>query len=239
MHTPDPPPVAPALCTHPSTLGNQAQRAKWIDSKAVQAQKSLRTRRSDPFRVRPYPWLALAAAIGLAFATVLLMGGGHAHAPEMLGAHSPSLRTSTPVAHPSLSAEFALLRTAAPTPLPPAYLRAVQSASSHYALVPSAARESREGVWLVPGRDGLCLMMLDEEGVGGHCVSRAVAESDGVSFVVRNTRSGQELVTGAVPDGIVRVRALASNGATLATAIPRSSIYRLTAKNIRKMSTDR
>jgi hypothetical protein len=81
--------------------------------------------------------------------------------------------------------------------------------------------------------------MVDIDGIGGSCVSLAVAENEGVFFVARNTRSGQELVTGAVPDGITRVRALAADGATLAVATPRSSIYSLTAKDIRHISVER
>lgn len=244
------PHLNPPMCKHrtcpPSlplfahlTLGIKPSETKLdqLESRAGAAGSG--TRRSGPFRIRRYAWLAFVAVIGLAFAIILLTAGGHAHAPKTLGAHSPPLQVSTPVASRPLAAEFALLRMAVATPLPRTYLRAVQRAPAHYALMPSEARESSDGVWLIPGRNGLCVMMLDDEGVGGDCVSRAVAEREGVAFIVRNTRSGQELVTGAVPDGVVRVRALASNGATLATATPRSSIYRLTAKNIRKMSTDR
>ena len=147
----------------------------------------------------------------------------HPRAPTM-----PALQSAT--------ADFALLRSAAAEPLPRGDLLA--RAPARYALVPSGARESKDGVWLIPGHNGLCVLVPDSEGRGGSCVSLAAAESEGVFFVVRDTRSGQEHVTGAVPDGTVRVRALAADGATLALATPRSSIYRLTARNIRRISLE-
>jgi hypothetical protein len=173
--------------------------------------------------------LLLLLAIPLAaFIVAQLTAGGRLSHPRALAKVAPQ----------SATADFVLLRSAAAEPLPHAYLRAVRRAPARYALMPSGARESKDGVWLVPGHNGLCVMMADSEGHGGSCVSLAAAESKGVSFTVRDTRNGQELVRGAVPDGTVRVRALAADGATLAVAMPRSSMYRLTARNIQRISLE-
>ncbi len=142
------------------------------------------------------------------------------------------------VARRSATADFALLRSVAVKPLPHAYLRFVQRVPAQYEIMPAGARESQDGVWLIPGHDGLCIAMIDSEGIGGSCASLAAAESEGVSLVVRDSRSGQELVTGAVPDSTAHVRALAQDGATLALATPQSSIYRLKGRNIEKISLD-
>lgn len=178
---------------------------------------------------RLYALLGLTAVALSAIVVVVLTADGRSRTP------SAPMR----VALRSATADFALLRSAAAEPLPAGYLRAVRRVPAGYGLMLSGARESKDGVWLIPGRNGLCVFMADSEGRGGSCGSLAAAESEGVSFVVRDARSGQELWTGAVPDGTVRVRALAVDGATLAVATPRSSVYRLTARNIQKISAER
>lgn len=187
----------------------------------------------DPFppanprhRVRA---LLLLTTVAVAVVVVVeLTTGGHARPTD----------ASTTVAPRSATADFALLRSVAAEPLPHAYLRFVQRATLRYDLMPSGARESRSGVWLIPGHNGLCIAMVDSEGPGGACVTLAVAEREGVAFTIRYSRSGRELVTGAAPDGTARVRALAEDGATLAQATPRSSIYRLNARNIQRISLE-
>jgi hypothetical protein len=201
-------------------------------------------------RVRLYALLGLTAAVGLAAVTVVLLtAGGRSHVPAAAGGRSRALETPgghshAPVAPPrvalrSVTADFALLRSAAVDSLPRRYLSAVRHVPTKYELIPSGARESKDGVWLVPGHNGLCLFLTDSEGPAVVCGSLAEAESKGVSFFTRNQRSGQEHWTGAVPDGTVQVRALAADGATLAIATPESSIYRLTATNVQKISAER
>jgi hypothetical protein len=178
---------------------------------------------------RPLQLLGLTAIV-LTVVIVLLLTGGR---------RSRKVALPTTVAPGWAVADFALLRSAPEEPLSRRYLKTVQRLPASFELVPSEARESRGGVWLIPGRYGLCLLVVDSEGPGGSCNSLEAAESEGVSFHERNARSGQERWTGAVPDGTVRVRALAADGATLAVAAPRSSIYRLTARNVEKVSAER
>jgi hypothetical protein len=135
--------------------------------------------------------------------------------------------------------DFALLRSAPGEPLPRTYLKAVEHVPSRFGLMPSLARKSDDGVWLIPGRNGLCVLLTDSEGPGDSCNTLGAAEREGVAFIARDTHSGQELWTGAVPDGTIRVRALAADGATLAVATPRSSLYRLTARNVATLLTER
>lgn len=179
--------------------------------------------------VRLYALLVLTAVALTAFILLGLTERGHSRKAEVPATVPPR----------SAVADFALLRSAPGDPLPRAYLQAVQRLPASYELMPSGARKSKGGVWLIPGRYGLCLLMADSEGRGGFCNSLEAAEREGVSFHERDARSEHERWTGAVPDGIVRVRALAANGATLAVAAPRSSIYRLTAKNVQTISAER
>jgi hypothetical protein len=201
------------------------------DEAAVRAeeQSAAVSRPRAASRVSLHALLALMAVVVTAVIVVRLTAGGRSRSPGVPARIAPR----------SAVADFALLRSVAAEPLPRTYLQAVQRAPASYELMPSGARESKDGVWLIPGRNGLCVFMVDIEGRGGFCDSLAAAESKGVSFVVRDARSGQELWTGAVPDGTVRVRALAADGATLAVATPRSSIYRLTARNVQTISAER
>jgi hypothetical protein len=178
---------------------------------------------------RPLRLLGLTAVVLTVVLVLLLTGGGRSRKAEL----------PAKVASGWAVADFALLRSAPGEPLSRRYLKTVQRLPPSLELVPSEARESRGGVWLIPGRYGLCLLVVDSEGLGGACNSLEAAESEGVSFHQRDARSGQERWTGAVPDGTVRVRALAADGATLAVAAPRSSIYTLTARNAQKISDER
>jgi hypothetical protein len=192
-------------------------------------------------RRRLFAMLVLALAVGLA--VVLVTTGGRSRAPataSVTGGRSPAPTTAPERVVPSsITADFALLRSPAVDPLPGIYLSAVRHVPAKYELVPSEARESVDDVWVVPGRNGLCLFGTDSEGTYDACGLRAAAEKEGVSFYPRDQSSGRELWTGVVPDGTVRVRALAADGATLAVATPHSSIYDLIATNVQKVSAER
>jgi hypothetical protein len=214
---------------------DQAVRAGHEDAVAFRS-------RAVSSRGRQFALLVLASALGLA--VVLLMTGGRSHAPAAAGVAKPGGRSHAPAAPergspPSITADFALLRSPAVDPLPGIYLSAVRHVPAKYKIMPSWARESVDDVWLVPGRNGLCLFGTDGEGPHTVCGLRAAAEREGVSFYVRDQSSGRELWTGAVPDRTVRVRAIGADGATLAVATPHSSIYELTATNAQRVSAER
>jgi hypothetical protein len=208
---------------------SEVSRPLHEDAARARAQTANVSRPRVGFRVRLY---SLFGLIAVALTVVIVLrptAGGHSRKPEV----------STTVALRPAVADFALLRSAQGKPLPRTYLRTVRRLPAKFELMPSGARESKDGVWLIPGRNGLCVLKADSEGPGGSCGSLHAAESEGVWFDERDPRSGQELWTGAVPDGTVRVRALAADGATVAVATPRSSIYRLTARNALTISAER
>jgi hypothetical protein len=208
---------------------SEVSRPLHEDAARGKAQTANVSRPRPIFRVRLYALCGLIAVVLTVVIVLRRVAGGHSGKPEV----------STTVALRPAVADFALLRSAQGEPLPRTYLRTVRRLPARFELMPSGARESKDGAWLIPGRKGLCVLKVDSEGPGAGCGSLRAAESEGVWFDERDARSGQELWTGAVPDGIVRVRALAADGATVAVATPRSSMYRLTARNALTISAER
>jgi hypothetical protein len=165
----------------------------------------------------------LVCTIMLVAALVSLIATAHSSG-------SPTPSRSDPLA--AQRDRFALLRTPAVTPLPPAFQTAVDRAPDSYALDVPGARENASGVWLIPGSGGMCIAVLDSDGVGMSCQTTEATEAGELTFSAREAATGQEQIVGVAPDGVGTATGFGSDGAAVSSAPVTSSTYAMRARNV-------
>lgn len=168
--------------------------------------------RSPLMRARPK---ALAASLLPAAAVLVLI----ISAPRASHAQSAG-RPSTG----ALVSAFSVLRQPSVAKLPQTIGGAVSHVPSSYALDVSRARRSANtGAWLIPGAGGLCIAMLDSEGVGVSCATAASAERGELAFQEVTSPEQDTTVIGAAPDWIPSVQIRGAAAAPTSVAVKEST----------------
>jgi hypothetical protein len=136
------------------------------------------------------------------------------------------------------AADFALLRRAPGMPTPAKLVGDLAHAPASYGLVPSMARQARDGAWLIPGASGTCLAVTAGGGIGISCAPNGATENGELRFSIRDQASGNEHITGIAPDGHSTVRAVAADGTTLAATDVTENSYELGARNPARLAVE-
>ncbi len=172
--------------------------------------------------------LALLVLLGIAIgATLLSIGDSGASSPAQAGAGGGTAEAAKADAAPIKEVElgqrqaFAVLR--GPSEELPGTIRAMLSAPGagrgfNFDFAQKATPAGSESpVWVIPGRDWICIFVQLEHSGGLSCDTTAGAASDGIDLAVAGpSKDGEpsqiESTVGLVPDGVQAVRFAGNEG---------------------------
>jgi hypothetical protein len=186
--------------------------------------------------------LAAAMLASLVFGAIAVSRAASPHHKRPAEAAHPV----RPAEAPALYGRFAVLRSARlaasaspDTALPAEYAEHLVEAGTIYAkfeLEPAEAHvvpvAGTSGLWVIPGRNGICLAIPDAVLITTDCGSVAKATTDGL-MVVQRPSSGP-VVYGLVPDG-ASVSAEGMDGSATTVGVA-DNVFRRTAASLRAMS---
>jgi hypothetical protein len=115
---------------------------------------------------------------------------------------------------------------AMPPPLAEAVTRG--GPSKWYGANPALAKQSRKGLWLIPGTDALCIYRrVDREGGTVGCIGSLKQAAEG--FVTIGGIAPKDVVIGVVPKGVTSVRLTLQSGKSRTVAV-RRNVFSVPAK---------
>jgi hypothetical protein len=133
--------------------------------------------------------------------------------------------------------QFSLLSQPSDGPPPAAVMANIERAPAFYGLEATMARQADDGTWLIPGAAWSCIAVTTD-GVGVACAPNAAVEVGELRFTVVDRATGEEQITGVVPDGPSSVKALAADGSTLATAQITDNMYELGVRDAARLQIE-
>jgi hypothetical protein len=178
-------------------------------------------------KLRTFIALAAIAAISASGVALAASPNDSGDSGAVVAAAIQTPTAAVTAVQPDAQAAFKLLRTVAPTPMPPDVADAVGS-PQRFGRNPALARSIQTPTgkgWVIPGDGFLCIAVPDPvDGWGTTCLPTAVAAQRGLGIGL-TAANGKSVETLLVPDGAAATRLLGDVSTTpLASTSARKSV---------------